>query len=308
MPLIETRPARYPRRILCPTDFSPGSRRALQYAIAVASPPRAEIVVLHVLQLPLPAEDTAMPVWMPPEPGLRTALLERMARFAAPADAAGLVTRFELHEGDPADEILKATDELKADLIVMGSHGRRGVVRWVLGSHATRVRELATCPVLTVSGSLPEEEADAPVAIGEVLCAASGSEHSPATVDYACQLAEGAHSPLTLLHVFDPAQPAGRPSRPWRRPLLAASVPIHERTATGAARSEILRCAREARAGLIVIGLHDRGAGMGGRIGSTADAVVREAEVGVVTLRCAERAGPDREPREIPQTEVGQAR
>lgn len=303
MSLIETRPPRYPRRILCPSDFSPGSRRALQYAIAVASPVHAEIVILHVLQLPLPAEDTAMPVWMPPEPGLRTALLERMAGFAAPAEAAGLVTRLELHEGDPADEILEAADDLEADLVVMGSHGRRGVVRWVLGSHATRVRELARCPVLTVSGGPTEEEADAPVAIGGILCAASGSEHSPATVDYACRLAETAGSDLVLLHVFDPDQPAGRPTDPWRRRLLAASVHVDERTATGVARTEILRCARDCGAALIVIGLHDRGPGVGGRIGSTADAVVREAEGGVATLRCAESAGPGSR-REEPQTEM----
>jgi nucleotide-binding universal stress UspA family protein len=205
-------------------------------------------------------------------------------------EAAGLVSRLELHEGDPADEILKAAAELDADLIVMGTHGRRGVVRWVLGSHAARVRRSAACPVLTVSGPPSEEEGDSIVEIADIVCAASGSEHSPATVDYACALAQKTHSQLTLVHVFDPGQPAGRSTLPWRRPLVRAGVRVEEKTAAGTARTEILRCAREARADLVVIGLHDRGGGVMGRTGSTADAVVREAQVGVVTLRCADGA------------------
>ena len=233
----------------------------------------------------MPAEDTATPPWMPPEAGLRTALLGRMAQFAAPVEAAGLASRLELHEGDPADEILKAAAELEADLIVMGTHGRRGVARWVLGSHAAHRSRRIRRPVRSspCRDRRRRREADTPVEIGEIVCAASGSEHSPATVDYAWDLAQKTHAQLTLVHVFDPAQPAGRSSLPWRRRLVEAGVPVQEKTAAGAARTEILRCAREVRADLVVIGLHDRGPGAMGRIGSTADAVVREAEVGVVT-------------------------
>jgi nucleotide-binding universal stress UspA family protein len=139
--------------------------------------------------------------------------------------------------------------------------------------------------VLTVSGPKVEDEADAPVRIEGILCAASGSPHSPETVDYARTLAEGTHAGLTFVHVFDPAQPAGREVRPWKDRLASTSVRVREETAAGAAGPEILRCARECGADLAVLGLHDRGPGTVGRVGSTADAVVRGAERGVVTLR-----------------------
>lgn len=127
---------RYPSRILCPTDFTPLSRRALEYAIALARPVGGEITLLHVLLLPLPSIDSDdEPDWMPPEPSPRSELLVQMRRFAEPANAAGLTTSLVLRDGLPGDEIVRAAHSLDTDLIVMGSHGRRGLDR-LLGSHA----------------------------------------------------------------------------------------------------------------------------------------------------------------------------
>jgi len=140
-----------PERILCATDFTPCSRRALEYAVALARPARAELAVLHVLPFPLPSVDSDdEPDWMPAGPGGRSEVLERMRRFAAPAEAAGLPTRLLVREGIPGDEILRVAADLEPDLIVMGSHGRRGLSR-LLGSQAARVLHKAPCPLLTVS-------------------------------------------------------------------------------------------------------------------------------------------------------------
>jgi nucleotide-binding universal stress UspA family protein len=149
----------YPRRILCATDFSPSSRRALEHAVALARPARAEVTVLHVVPLPIPSVDSDdEPDWMPPGPGERSEGLERLRHFAEPAEAAGLSTRILLREGIPSEEILSAAAELHPDLIVMGTHGLRGLPR-LLGSHAARVVRQAPCPVLTAS--LDEEAPEA---------------------------------------------------------------------------------------------------------------------------------------------------
>jgi nucleotide-binding universal stress UspA family protein len=104
-----TSPIHYPTRILCATDFSDFSRRALEYAIAIARPVGGEITLLHVLLLPLPSiESDDEPDWMPPGPGPRSELLERMRRLARPAETAGLTIRRELRHGLPGDEIVRA--------------------------------------------------------------------------------------------------------------------------------------------------------------------------------------------------------
>jgi nucleotide-binding universal stress UspA family protein len=276
---------RYPTRILCPTDFTPCSRRALEYAIALARPVGAEVTLLHVLLLPLSSLDTDEPDWMPAGPVERTEILERLRRFAEPLEAAGLPTRLLLREGSPADEILAAAASLQPDLVVMGSHGRRGLGN-LLGSQAARVLKLAPCPVLTVSG-VDGAPAEAPVRIQEVLCAASGSERSPRTVEYARCLAAGMQAHLTLLYVAERGLAAGDSAPPWDPALQSATPSVDRCVASGSPRAEILDLAMKRGADLIVIGNHDRGLEAIGCLGSTSDSVVRQASCGVVTVKAA---------------------
>lgn len=296
---------RYPRRILCPTDFSSFSRHALAYAIALARPVGGEITLLHVLLLPLPSIDADdEPDWMPPEPSPRSELLQRLRRFAEPADAAGIATRLVLRDGIPGDEIVRAARSLEADLIVMGSHGRRGLDR-LLGSHAERVLREACGPVLLVGGPAEAAPAETPVRLQEVLCAASGSEHSAQTLDYALCLAAGAGAHLTLLHVTEPSQRHAPGTPPWSGRIGASTGRVDECMSSGSPRSEILRCAREHGADLIVMGAHDRGPGVLGYLGSTSGHVVRAAGCAVLTVKAtpshagAERSSGDTAPAEV---------
>lgn len=298
-------PVRYPMRILCPTDFTPFSRRALEYAIALARPVGGEIVLLHVLLLPLPSVDADDgPDWMPPEPSPLVELLQQMRRFAEPADAAGLATRLLLRDGLPGDEIVRTAGSLETDLIVMGSHGRRGLDR-LLGSHAERVLRKACGPVLLVGGSAEATPAEAPVRIQEILCAASGSEHSPQTLDYAQCLATGARAHLTLLHVTEPGHRRSPGTPPWTGRIQPSPGRVDERMRCGSPRAEILRCARERGADLIVMGAHDRGPGFLGYLGSTSGHVVRAAGCAVLTVKAtlshadAERSSGDAAPAEV---------
>ena len=140
--------------ILHPTDFSDRSEFAFRLAAALARDYHASLVILHVVQEPVVLyTEGVMP--SPPEDHVeevRERLLSLQVRDGAPA-----VTH-RLEEGNPATEILRVADLIPADLIVMGTHGRRGLKRLLMGSVAEYVLERATCPVLTVKTPFPEEK------------------------------------------------------------------------------------------------------------------------------------------------------
>jgi nucleotide-binding universal stress UspA family protein len=142
------------KRILVPVDFSTGSLQALDYAVDLAKPFGAELQLLFVLEpILLVAPDYAS--------GQSSALAElineqrRNARtelenLQARCAKRGIKVRGAMLSGRAADAIGSAAKRLKADLIVMATHGRTGVSRLVIGSVTERVVRTATCPVLTL--------------------------------------------------------------------------------------------------------------------------------------------------------------
>lgn len=140
------------RRILHPTDFSRASAPALRRAVTLARACRAPLVLLHVMTPPSPfiAEDTL------PSSYAELLILARRSAKRRLAAAVGRVRRTGVRvqaifaEGLPADEILRAARRARADLIVMGTHGRTGVSRVFMGSVAERVVRESRSPVLTV--------------------------------------------------------------------------------------------------------------------------------------------------------------
>ena len=140
------------RTILHPTDFSPGSAAAFGYACDLARDSDARVVILHVLDagVPMVAEGVVLPSNLDE---LREAAW-RGLDAVHPADSA---VRFEriLREGPTVAEILDAAQGLGADLIVMGTHGRTGLGRMLLGSVTEEVLRKAHCPVLTVKAPVP---------------------------------------------------------------------------------------------------------------------------------------------------------
>jgi nucleotide-binding universal stress UspA family protein len=129
------------KRILVPTDWSELSARALQFAAFLARDPDAELIVLYVVPLP------SLMYGPPPESYLENER-DELCRVR-PSDP-NLRVRHLLSEGEPAAAILQAARETNADLIVMGTHGRTGLDRLVVGSVAEQVVRRAPCPVLTV--------------------------------------------------------------------------------------------------------------------------------------------------------------
>jgi nucleotide-binding universal stress UspA family protein len=137
--------------ILVPTDFSDRAMHAFHLASALARDHRAELTVLHVRELPaLPfAEFGAVP---PPDLPSRSDLMERLAKFEPPDES--LHIEFVIADGEPGEEIVRVAKERNCDLVVMGTHGRTGLSRLLMGSVAERVMRRAPCPVLTLKAPI----------------------------------------------------------------------------------------------------------------------------------------------------------
>jgi phosphoglycerate kinase len=147
---------RHPRKVLLPVDGSPASVEAARRLGGLVDTAGAQITILHVRK---PAPRDAESELMDGETKQRRdiALQLEVERFLLSANASlarqGLIShQQEVVEGDPAVEILKMADEIGADLIAMGSHGRTGLFHYFLGSVARKVFERSRCPVLIVRG------------------------------------------------------------------------------------------------------------------------------------------------------------
>jgi nucleotide-binding universal stress UspA family protein len=140
------------RTILHATDFSENSKAAFQLACALARDYQALLVVAHVAEPPLLLYGNGI-VLVPHAEDLVEATRERLQKIAAP----DLRLEHRLVEGDPRMEIVRLAQEIGANLIVLGTHGRGGFGRLLMGSVAESVSRKAPCPVLTIRGSLPHK-------------------------------------------------------------------------------------------------------------------------------------------------------
>ena len=143
------------RKILCPVDFDPNSLLALRLATELAQERTATLHLLHVVAMP-PGPEVALPFGKM-ETTARTKL-ERLARQKVDGKVRYQV---EVMMGDPGVEILQAAKRQGADLIVMATHGRKGLRHLVLGSVAEHVVREAPCPVLTVKPKTPVAKSSA---------------------------------------------------------------------------------------------------------------------------------------------------
>jgi nucleotide-binding universal stress UspA family protein len=141
------------RRILVATDLSPASRPAVDYALELARAWRAELVILHVVAPPAPLGTDAMVfprVYEELEAQMRSDGERRLRRLLKLCRAAKVPATAVLARGVPDRQILRSAASRRADLLVLGTHGRTGLARVFLGSVASRVAASAACPVLTV--------------------------------------------------------------------------------------------------------------------------------------------------------------
>jgi nucleotide-binding universal stress UspA family protein len=305
------------KRILCPIDFSEFADRALRHAVRIARWYDAEIHAVHVV--PLMAEGWAVPLAVGaahPGPATPSGLREALDARLEPARAAGSSLYTEVREGGAVREILAYADEAQVDLIVMGSHGRRGFQRLLLGSVTDAVLRRAKCPVVTVChGGEPTSTEGSP--FQRILCAVDFQPASERALRFALDLAGEADAEITLLHVLEPFFEEEISKRThisvesYRKFLetqllarLGTFLPAeaadacrpHEVVRIGWPWEEITRVARESSAELVVMGLHG-GRGAIDRLvfGSTAQQVLRHAECPVLTIgeACLAQASHD---------------
>jgi nucleotide-binding universal stress UspA family protein len=285
------------RRILCPTDFSDFADRAFAVAVPVARWFHAAVTILHVRPPDVAGGGAARE-----RPGPRRPPAACLQSYARRAHNAGVGIETLLRDGDASREILACATRLASDLLVMGTHGRSGFERWVLGSVAEKVLRKSACPVLSVgAGTAADVHSWDPI-----LCAVDFSASSCRALDYALALTQAARVRLEVLHVVEGMPPFPADVGPeidvaaYRRWLideayraLDALIPEQARDAVrvgenvtfGKAYAEILRVARDAESGLVVLGTRGRGAVDLALFGSTTNQVVRAAPCPVLSVR-----------------------
>jgi nucleotide-binding universal stress UspA family protein len=141
------------RRILHASDFSPASRPAFRRALDLARANRGSLTIVHVYSLVVPvmgegyATAQVYDRWLA---DVQADAQRRLGRLVSRARKRGVRAKGLLLEGIAHDRIVRAARSTRADLIVLGTHGRTGLGRLFLGSVAARVITLAPCPVMTV--------------------------------------------------------------------------------------------------------------------------------------------------------------
>ena len=296
--------------ILCPTDFSAASTHAFHYALAVGAWFNAQIVVVHVHPLRLPvASLVAAGRGEPLQPltsseDERDRLVENLRVFVGMEAPGRHDVTWHLDEStDVSDAISKRATALQAELIVVGTHGRSGVRRHLVGSVAERVMRTAPCAVLAVPPHAPRIPGTMP-RIERVICAVDFSPPSEHALECASAVAGRAGARLTVAHIVE--LPPDIPDVPHadltgyrrarfeqaRRQLqellsghLLNHLRVDELLLAGRPGPELLRLASEQQTDLMVMGVQGRHAAGVLLFGSVTNHVLREAACPVLTVR-----------------------
>jgi nucleotide-binding universal stress UspA family protein len=294
------------KQIICPVDFTESSVRALAYAAAFARWYDAHLTVLHVVPTFDPMQvrgDLGDPVRVV-TPMPREQVLTEMSRSLNLAAVSPRATPI-AEAGDPQATIIDQAVSTKADLIVMGTHGRRGFKRLLLGSVTEAILREAPCPVLTVPPQARSGVSEA-VTFKRILCPIDFSPSALQALGFGLDLARQADGRVTLLHVVEwlteeePRASAHFNVPEYRRFMVEDAqerlrslvaeesrtwVEIDDVVVFGRAYREILRAADTKPADLIVMGAQGRG-GIGlSLFGSTTQQIVRGSMCPVLTVR-----------------------
>lgn len=294
-------------RLLCPVDLSETSARALTYARTLARRYHAMLTILEVVsvaRVPM-AFAAATGGTIPPATTEeeRAAFLGELQQFVATVEPPA--ERLVVREGPIVQQILAEAREGRADLIVLGTHGRGGFDRFLLGSVTEKVVRKAPCPVMTVPPGPDFPTAVDPL-LQTILCAIDFSPSSFHALEYALSLADDAQATLVLVHVVE--WPSERRLPPWAGPAFAAewrrlsdaasrelelAVPAETRrrrrvedvVLLGRPHEEIARLAHDRSADLLVLGVHGRSEPDLIFFGSTVTQALRHLGCPVLTVR-----------------------
>lgn len=294
------------KHILCPVDFSDYSSHSLAHATALARWYGATLTVLHVWPLtpPPPPYDELASAALLMLPEQREASLTRLRALVDALGSPHVAAEARLEEGSPVQVIVDVARRTHADLLVLGTHGRSGFDRFVLGSVTEKILHKSPCPVVTVPRTIDGPALER-VTYARIVCALDDARADNAAFTFAQSLARESKAELVLLHVVEPlpeptlaevgfyeaTQEADMLCHQWTSALDALAAPAQAagprtrtRVVTGKPGAEILRVAADEHADLIVLGVRGRGAVDLWVFGSTASRVVRHATCPVVTV------------------------
>ncbi|HVS66746.1 MAG TPA: universal stress protein [Thermoanaerobaculia bacterium] len=293
-----------PRRVLLPTDFSEPASAALPYAAGIARAFGAELHLLHAVVLHDDYGEGRFPEYREVVDSLHTRVDDLLAALSETASAEGVtVERAERRGVAPAPVILDYVEEEGIDVIVMATHGRRGVRRLLLGSVAEEVVRHSPVPVITVRGRDRFPGDDGQVSI---LVAASLTETSAPLVDYAAALSGWTGASVSLLHAIEILRPKvvyeelpELPQFSWKRLESEARDRLDElmrrsgldpgRTTIEVVRESpaaaiLGRCEGDGAPDLIVVGHRQRSGIDNLFLGSVAERIVSRCRVPVLTV------------------------
>jgi len=268
--------------ILCPVDFSEFSIRAYHHALSLAEHYRAKLVAQHIVELSrYPYADYVASTGDYAEfcRVLRDGDKQQLQQFVRQHTHGEIRPELVVTQGTAPDCILSFAQAQKADLIVMGTHGRRGYDRLVLGSVTNRVMRRTPCPVLAVCRP-PHEPMSADIAAGEecshahhlnrILFCTDFSENSEQALNYAISATTEYDAELTLLHVLEdvpsPAKTEEAIATATRQldklipPEGRKTVKVRMAVRVGKPYQQIIQLALETQVDLVVMGVRGRGA------------------------------------------------
>jgi nucleotide-binding universal stress UspA family protein len=282
-------------KILCPIDFFPASDAAVTYAAGLAANYDARVHLLHVITPLLPTAYEYAIDTVEIMKSIERNAAEQMAGLVARVKEAGAQADMEIRVGDVYDEIKHAIEDEKPELLVMGTHGRRGVERWFMGSTTEKLLRHSPVPLLTIAAS-GEKVITAP-RFRRILVTTDFSEGTADALAHAFSVAQENDSRITLLHVIHDV--AADVSGKYRDSLIRGVhkqlqdlVPpearnwcdVETRVETGVPYRIVLRTLEDEKVDLLVMNIHGKGMLDRALLGSTAERVVRAASCPVMLI------------------------
>jgi len=264
--------------VLCPIDFSEFSVRAYRYALSLAEHYRAKLVAQHVVELwrhPSASYAAAARLYEEFSQALRERGKKQLQEFVKSHTHDEIQLELVVDQGMAPDSILSFAQAQKADLIVMGTHGRRGFDRLMLGSVTDRVMRRAPCPVLAISkppddSMLIVRERGDFHRLSRILFCADFSDNSERALNYAIALTAEFDAELTLVHVLEKVPSPAKTEKAIAAAMerLDKLIPPEGRTALkirtavrfGNPYQQIIQLALEAQIDMVTMGVHGYGA------------------------------------------------
>jgi nucleotide-binding universal stress UspA family protein len=274
------------RRLLVPTDFSDHATAAVRYAAPLAPQFGAEVVLVHATAQrppfdPLPGSGDVFILTYEENDRLARAALDQ----ARSSHLDGVDVRPRMAFGEPAEAILEAAHASAADMIVMGTRGRGGLARAVLGSVAEAVIRQSDLPVLTVR----RDSANDASRITRILCPINYSDAAAKAFRHALLFASAFEAELIALYFQeDGSTEDDLEAEVERLRVWVGDVPLSVHLTCLAHRgdpaTQVNEYARTRDVDLVVIGAQRRRGGVQTTIGSTTDGLTRHAPCPVLTV------------------------